>query len=89
MGKARLYEPDLDKAEKPFYNLMMFPILLPKDCMSAMSMPSPARIFTAVFNDCKETMFLSRWVLTLSAYIRKITREKIGKTPKETVEKKY
>ena len=55
--EKRLYEPDLDKAEKPFYNLMMFPILLPKDCMSAMSMPSPARIFTAVFNDCKETMF--------------------------------
>src|SRR3989338_9217162 len=23
--EARLYEPDLDKAEKPFYNLMMFP----------------------------------------------------------------
>ena len=31
--KNKIYHPNLVKAKEPFYNLMMFPILLLKDCM--------------------------------------------------------
>ncbi|MEK7626985.1 MAG: leucine--tRNA ligase [Patescibacteria group bacterium] len=85
--KARLYEPDLDKAEKPFYNLMMFPYpsaegLHVGNVYAFTGADIYGRFQRLQGNDVFEPMGFDAFGIHSENYARKI-----GKTPKETVEK--
>ena len=85
--KARLYETDLDNAKKPFYNLMMFPYpsaegLHVGNVYAFTGADIYGRFQRLKGNDVFEPIGFDAFGIHSENYARKI-----GKTPKETVEK--
>ena len=86
-GEAHLYEPDLDEAKKPFYNLMMFPYpsaegLHVGNVYAYTGSDIYGRFQRLKGNDVFEPMGFDAFGIHSENYARKI-----GKAPKETIEK--
>src|SRR6267378_1094180 len=65
--RTALYQTDVAQAERPFYNLMMFPYPSAEGLHVGTCTPSPAPTLTAASSPCAVRTASSRWASMRSA----------------------